>query len=188
MRESENMKKECEYALDLARKANFQAAVIDVSQIVFDEGFRKYCEENLCGQYNANYSCPPECGTPEEMREEACGYIYALVVKSEWQIPDWKDAVRVKQAKKQHNEAMLQIIYRMNEMKIPCRMGGASCCTLCEQCAALTDEPCRFPEKKFSCLSAYCINVSKLAEAAGMDYSWEEGGMGLYGMILMGKR
>ena len=65
------MQKEYDRVLALARKAGFQAAVIDVSQIVFDAGFRKYCEENLCGQYNVNYSCPPQCGTPEEMRKAA---------------------------------------------------------------------------------------------------------------------
>ena len=45
------------------------AAVVDTADIVFDPSFRPYCEENLCGQYGANYSCPPDCGTPEEMNE-----------------------------------------------------------------------------------------------------------------------
>lgn len=44
------------------------AAIVDTKDIVFDPSFRPYCEENLCGQYNANYSCPPTCGTPEEMK------------------------------------------------------------------------------------------------------------------------
>ena len=43
------------------------AAVVDTSDIVFDPSFRPYCEENLCGQYGANHSCPPDCGTPEEI-------------------------------------------------------------------------------------------------------------------------
>ena len=43
------------------------AAVVDTADIVFDPSFRPYCEENLCGQYGANYSCPPDCGTPEEI-------------------------------------------------------------------------------------------------------------------------
>ena len=181
------MQKEYDRVLALARKAGFQAAVIDVSQIVFDAGFRKYCEENLCGQYNVNYSCPPQCGTPEEMRKAASAYCKALVLKSEWQITDWKDVAKVKQAKRQHNEAMLQIMSKLREKQIPSGMGGASCCTLCEQCAALTNEPCRYPDQRYSCLSAYCINVSKLAESCGMDYSWEEGRMGLYGILFIGK-
>lgn len=41
------------------------AAIVDTSAIVFDPSFRTYCEENLCGQYGANYSCPPDCGSPD---------------------------------------------------------------------------------------------------------------------------
>ena len=37
------------------------AAVVDTGEIAFDPSFRPYCEENLCGQYGVNYSCPPDC-------------------------------------------------------------------------------------------------------------------------------
>ena len=43
------------------------AAVVDTADIVFAPSFRPYCEENLCGQYGATPSCPPACGTPEEI-------------------------------------------------------------------------------------------------------------------------
>ena len=49
----------------LAREAGFtNTAVIPADQLVFDPSLRKYCEDNLCGNYGKNYSCPPECGTP----------------------------------------------------------------------------------------------------------------------------
>ena len=54
--------------LRLAEGEIFTAtAIIPVSDIVVDYSFRPYCEENLCGQYGVNYSCPPECGAPMEM-------------------------------------------------------------------------------------------------------------------------
>ena len=51
-------------------KGFIDAAIIDTADIVFDASFRPYCEENLCGQYGANYSCPPDCGSPEEMKQK----------------------------------------------------------------------------------------------------------------------
>lgn len=52
--------------IDMALKEGFSdAALVDTDDIVFDASFRSYCEENLCGQYGANYSCPPSCGTPK---------------------------------------------------------------------------------------------------------------------------
>lgn len=188
LRSLEGERMRCDQALAFAREEDFEAAVVDTGKIVFDENFRKYCEENLCGQYQVNYSCPPACGFPDEMRERVLQYGNALVVKSGWDVPDWRDAAVIRHAKKTHNEAMLRILSRMEEANPHVLMCGASCCSLCEQCAMPAGEPCRFPEKKFSCLSAYCINVSKLAEACGMEYSWEEGKMGLYGMILFGSQ
>ena len=46
--------------IDIALGEGFaDAAIIDTGDIVFDASFRPYCEENLCGWYGANYSCPP---------------------------------------------------------------------------------------------------------------------------------
>ena len=60
------------------------AAVVDTEQIVFDPSFRPYCAENLCGQYGANYSCPPDCGSPEEMKQRVLRHKNALVLQSMW--------------------------------------------------------------------------------------------------------
>ena len=47
--------------IDLAVESGFAGAeVIGTEQIVFDPMFRPFCEENLCGQYGANHSCPPD--------------------------------------------------------------------------------------------------------------------------------
>ena len=56
-----------QYAVDEEFAA---AAIVNTKDIPFDASFRVYCEENLCGQYGANYSCPPDCGSPEEMKQK----------------------------------------------------------------------------------------------------------------------
>ena len=62
------------------------AAIVDTTQIVFDLSFRPYCEENLCGQYGANYSCPPDCGSPEEMKQRILAHKKALVLQTVWNV------------------------------------------------------------------------------------------------------
>lgn len=188
LREQIIWQKRYDQAMAYAHEAGFEAAMIDTNAIVFDEIFLQYCEENLCGQYHANYSCPPACGTPIQMRKMALRYPKALVVKSGWDMLDWHDAAAIRCAKKSHNAAMLRILARMEEAGFGGLMCGASCCSLCDACTMPSGEACRFPDQRFSCLSAYCINVSKLAEACGMEYGWEEGKLGLYGMILLSSR
>ena len=75
------------------------AAVVDTADIVFDPSFRPYCEENLCGQYGANYSCPPDCGTPEEMKQKVLAHKKALVLQSIWQLESYTDTPAIKKGK-----------------------------------------------------------------------------------------
>ena len=51
-----------------ASDLGFACAWIEPSEIPVDEKFRSFCEENRCGNYNANYSCPPDCGSPDYMK------------------------------------------------------------------------------------------------------------------------
>lgn len=154
--------------IDLALEAGFaNAAVVDTGDIVFLPAFRPLCEENQCGKYGANYSCPPDCGTADEMRERIEKWEKALVLQTLWDVDDPMDSSAVKPAKKRHNRLTRQLIDRIGK---PGLMVGASGCNLCDPCAITSGEPCRFPELKFSCMSAYCVFVKDLADKCGMDY------------------
>ena len=89
--------------IDLALAENFAAAVVvDTKDIVFDPIFRPYCEENLCGQYGVNYTCPPDCGTPEEMRLR------------------FPNARVVRAVKKDCALAVMAVAFRAEDVKILC--------------------------------------------------------------------
>ena len=68
--------------LKLAEEVGFHAALIPTTEIIVDSKFRPYCEENLCGNFGANYSCPPDCGTVEEVRHRLMARDRALVLQS----------------------------------------------------------------------------------------------------------
>ena len=74
------------------------AAIIETKDIVFDPSFRPCCEENLCGQYGVNYTCPPVCGSPEEMKQKVLSHKYAIVLQSLWEISDYSDKKAIRQA------------------------------------------------------------------------------------------
>lgn len=181
-------REKCEKALGFARAEGFCAAIIDTKDIVFDSAFRHYCAENLCGQYGVNYSCPPNCGSVSSMQRIVTGYRKALVVQSQQALHSWNDFDTINRAQQAHTTAMLRIMDCMQRIQSHGRMCGIGSCSLCEVCTRTTGEPCRHPDRMFSCLSAYCINVQKLAETAGMCYAWGGTQLFLYGMILIGGR
>lgn len=158
------------------------AAIVDTKDIVFDPAFRPYCAENLCGQYAANYSCPPDCGSPEEMKARITAHKKALVLQTIWQVKDYSDAPVIKQAKKGHNAAELRVVQALRQAGYDGVIVGASGCALCSPCAQTEGLPCKYPTLKYSCMSAYCIFVKKLADTCGMEYDCGEGLLGLFGM------
>ena len=160
------------------------AAVINTDQIIFDPSFRPYCAENLCGQYGANYSCPPDCGSPEEMKQRILKHKKALVLQSISQVADYADTVAIKQAKKDHNAAEIRLVKRLRGEGCNGIIVGASGCALCNPCKQTLGEPCSFPDLKYSCMSAYCIFVKKLTDACNMEYTCGDGLLGLFGMYV----
>ena len=45
-------------------------------------------------------------------------------------------------------------------------------------------KPCRYPDLYYSCMSAYCIFVRRLAEQCGMEYDCGPGLLAFFGMYV----
>ena len=44
------------------------------------------------------------------------------------------------------------------------------------------------PEKKISCMSAYCVDVGKLAKKCELPFAWSNDKMHLFGLIAFHKK
>lgn len=130
------------------------AAVINTDKLVFVPEYRVFCEDNLCGNYDKNPACPPESGTVEEMKARALKFEKTLVLQT------MQDGERdYKKAKLYHNKLTEQLAEKMNEAgKTELLIMSAG------------------PYKHNSCMSAYCVDAQKMADAAGM-LCWTSDGM-----------
>lgn len=130
------------------------AAVISTDQLVFVPEYRVFCEDNLCGNYDKNPACPPQSGTVEEMKEHALKYEKTLILQT------MQDGLMdYKKAKFAHNKLTEQLAGKMKEEGIT---------DLLIMSAG--------PYKHNSCMSAYCVDAQKMADAAGM-LCWTSDGM-----------
>ena len=172
-----------EEILAFAAKCGFDAALLPTKDVPFNAEFRKSCEENLCGQYGVHYACPPACGTPAELQQRIQEYETALVMKSEWPIESYEDHEAIRIGKAHHNAEALRLLDAMRSAGHPANYAGASCCDLCEVCAGHTGQPCAHPERRFSCLSAYCVDVAETAKRCGMSFSWDTHKLTCYSII-----
>lgn len=168
-----------------ARQEGFQGAVICGREIPTDPGFRKFCEENLCGNYGASYACPPDCGSAEEMIARLQAQKRVLVLEKTWEVRSFSDPETVKRAKNGHNSALLRLMEILRQQGYRCFGAGYNGCPLCSPCRHSLGEPCPFPEERIACLSAYCVDVGKLAEKCALPFAWEQGKLYMYAIIAM---
>lgn len=158
------------------------AEIISTSDLVFVPEYRKYCEDNLCGNYGKNYGCPPICGSVEEMQDRVRHWKHALVLQTKTAVENAFDDNTTKLLKKKHTAMTLQLIHSLKELNpnmkgMPIMAGP---CNLCNGCRMKEDLPCPHEEMKFSCLSAYCIDVNELVKTCHMDMQWSEKEVSLF--------
>ena len=169
--------------LNLATAEGFLAALIDPKDIPVDRKFRLYCEQNLCGQYGANYACPPDCGTPEALHTRLLAEQQVLVITTTWEIEDYSDKTAMIHAKTAHNAAVLRLRQKMKDAGYPGFCAGYNGCPLCDVCNCKTGLPCAHPEERIDCLSSYCVDVAALAKRCDLDFAWTPNKLHLFGII-----
>ena len=148
----------------IAKELGFpSAAVMETKDLVIVPEWRKYCEQNRCGRYGSNPSCPPACGTVEEMTAKVNRFTHALVVQSVISPEDMKTAG----GKFNHNELSEQLLTRLPE----CGIGEHLLITA-------------GPWKQWSCVSAYGIDAQKMADKVGM-LCWAHDGLNRFFSLVL---
>ncbi len=172
--------------LDFAKSLGFNGcAVVETTQIPFDQTLVKYCQENVCGRYGANYSCPPHCGTFDQMQQKILNCKQAVVVQSVFDGVSFDDKQAVALAKNTHNARLQQLLAFACANGSNAFVVGATGCEKCSPCALMLDQPCKYPDQVFSCTSAYSIDVAKLTRICNLSYEWQNGKIFLYGLLLV---
>ena len=172
--------------LNQAAAVGFDAvAVVSTNQIPFDATLLKYCQENLCGRYGVNYSCPPYCGTPEQMKAQVLACKNAVVVQSVFEGVNFDDKQAVSKCKALHSNRLYQLLYCANQQGNDGFVIGATGCEKCSPCLVTVGQPCLHKEQIFSCTSAYCIDVAKLLQVCNLAYEWVQGKLYLCGLLIL---
>lgn len=159
-----NLIRETAYLIPNALAVGFaKAAVMEVKDLVYVPEYRRFCEENLCGNYNLLPVCPPTCGTSDAMHERMLKYSKALVLQTEL-VPVKKEHAEYLAGKKAHNMLLEKLIAKLEFQDI-----------LVMSCG---------PWKSYSCMSAYSIDAEKMANHCGMICWGHDGIIRFFSSIL----
>jgi len=165
------------------------AAILDTESIQFHEDFRKACEKNFCRKYDTNWMGPPAIGPIQDLRQKAVRYQQGLLFQTVHTVASNFDMKGMLAAAKIHEKVFRTLLAGIRkefpeEEILPLNAG---CCSLCEECGYVTQEPCRHPDQAVSSVEAYGMNVIALQKSAGLPYYKGKESVIYVGLILFNK-
>ena len=165
-------------ALGFANALSIKAELVQC-----EESIRALCAPEKCGNYGSTWICPPGCGSIESCRAIVAGYKNAILVQSLSENVDYSNSEEMLNITKAHNELAAELFSKIRKEQGSAYLLTTGGCGLCEKCT-FPDETCRIPDKNRGSLSAFGINVTKLSEAAGMEFSFTPGVMRMVACVL----
>lgn len=153
----------------LALDSGFTHAVpLDTTTISLKQEVRDMCK-NGCQQYARRWSCPPGCGSLNELREMICHYKKGILVQTVTELEDefdWDGMIKAQNRHQEHFHLFLEKLCAFNPEFLPL---GTDCCMICKTCS-YPDAPCRFPQKKISSMEACGMVVSEVCRQNRLKY------------------
>ena len=156
--------------LQIAREEGFsQVGELNVEGLRFLPEVRQMCAADKCNQYGKRWTCPPHCGTLEEISEKARRYSRGILVQSTGQMEDDFDVDCMMETEQLQKKRFHALVKRVRQECPDCLPMASGACTVCETCTC-PDAPCRAPDQAIPSMEAYGMVVSEVCQQSGMAY------------------
>ena len=145
---------------------------LNTEKLWFREEVRDMCKANRCGRYNANWACPPACGTLEESAQRASAYDAGIIVQTTAQMEDDFDVETIEEAGETQKKRVASLVEALEAAGLSAETAvlSAGTCTICKTCT-YPDAPCRFPDKRLVSMEAAGLVVSEVCTQANIPYN-----------------
>ncbi|MBR3949802.1 MAG: DUF2284 domain-containing protein [Oscillospiraceae bacterium] len=144
---------------------------IDPRELEFNDRIRWICE-NECPMYGKSWACPPGVGTVRECQRKCLSYENCLLISTIVEVSDIADMEETLATRPEHEAITNQVQDIMRELGAEPYVLSTESCTLCQRCAILDGQPCRFPEKMHPCVESQGINVVPVLENLGLEFQF----------------
>ena len=144
---------------------------LDPQELEFNERIRWICE-NECPMYGKSWACPPGVGSVPHCQEKCLSYKNCLLISTIVEVNDIADMEETLATRPEHEAVTSQVRDIMRQLGADPYVLSTEACTLCERCAILDGEKCRFPEKMHPCVESHGINVVPVLENLGLEFQF----------------
>ena len=155
----------------LAELPLFGYFFIDPKELEFTSRVRWVCEHE-CPRFGQTWACPPGVGTVENCRCRCLNYDHCLVIATITEISDIANMEAALATRGGHEALTDEVREYFREQGLEPYILTTESCAVCDRCAYLDGEPCRYPEKMHPCLESHGINLIPTLENLGLEYQY----------------
>ena len=155
----------------LAELPLFGYFFIDPKELEFTSRVRWVCEHE-CPRFGQTWACPPGVGTVENCRCRCLNYDHCLVIATITEISDIANMEEALATRGGHEALTDEVREYFREQGLEPYILSTESCAVCDRCAYLDGEPCRYPEKMHPCLESHGINLIPTLENLGLEYQY----------------
>ena len=143
----------------------------DPRELEFSSRIRWICEHE-CPMYGKSWACPPGVGSVDTCRQVCMAYDHCLLISSIVEVRDIADMDETLATRPDHEALTEQVRELMKQQGVDPFILSTEACKVCDRCAILDGQPCRFPEKMHPCVESHGINVVDVLERRGLDFQF----------------
>lgn len=142
---------------------------IDPEKLDFTQRVRFICQSE-CPMYGKSWACPPAVGTVEECKARCQKYTQCLMIATITEVSDISDIHETLATRGEHEDITNQIADLLRQQGIEPYVLSTEACAVCERCAYLDGQPCRYPQRMHPCVESHGINVIPAMEALEIPF------------------
>ncbi len=132
---------------------------------------RDMCAADLCHSYGKNWTCPPACGTLEEITEKVKTYSKGILVQTVGNLEDEFDWDSIEATSQRHQKTFNIFSAELKKSYPDLLPMGAGACSICPTCT-YPNSPCLHPDLAVISMEAYGLVVSNVCEKSGLPYNY----------------
>ncbi len=160
---------------------------IDPKGLEFSERIRYICQ-NDCGMYGTSWACPPAVGPVSRCKQRCLAYDSCLIIGTITEVDDIADIGQTLATRGPHEAITGQVAALMEQQGVKPYILSTEACAICQRCAILDGEPCRFPEKMHPCVESQGINLIPTLENLGLPFLYGENVVTWYSLLFFGEK
>ncbi len=157
---------------------------VDPRELEFSDRVRWICEHE-CAQYGKSWACPPGVGSVEQCRQHCLSYNSCLVISTITEVADITDIDATLATRQEHEAVTDQVARLLRQLGTEPFVLSTESCAICQRCAILDGQPCRFPEKMHPCVESQGINVIPVLERNGLSFQYGQNVVTWISMLLL---